>query len=201
MNTLAPVTGLRSERTSATSLASVDLPEAGANDLENAEARRRQEWRAYLKMAKGDVQFTSAANLDIDVDFRVIPGPAVFPAGSATSISLAWFNLRRGLTSQKVLIRDEDAVCRYLEGHADLYEVLEGICQSARNEFGPPASLRLELYRDPEIVDKYLVLYVRLPDYGRNMLQRIRSVSAAHEDELWDKSGMILVTTDYGPVR
>jgi hypothetical protein len=102
---------------------------------------------------------------------------------------------------QDVESKRADEVRTYLVRHPDLAGIPERIYETARQEFGPDASLSLELYRDPEIEDEYLALYVRLRSYGPDTLQRIRAVCAAHESELWDKSGSILVTTDFRLVR
>jgi hypothetical protein len=89
----------------------------------------------------------------------------------------------------------------YLDRHPDLFGVTERICKAARREFGPEAVLTLGVYRDPEIPEEYPLLRVRLPSYAPDTLRRIRSVSDPYEQELSDKSGSIVVTTDFRPLR
>jgi hypothetical protein len=89
----------------------------------------------------------------------------------------------------------------YLVRHPDLASAVESVCRAARQEFGGEAELLLRVYHDPEIKDEYLTLCVRLPAYGEDFLPRLRSVSAAHEELFWDKSGGILLTTDFRPPR
>jgi hypothetical protein len=112
-----------------------------------------------------------------------------------------WCKLLSTLAQIGVAVRREDEVRDYLDSHADLLTPVEEVCRSARQEFGPDASLALEVYRDTEIEDEYLTLYVRLPSYPPDTLRKIRSVSEAHEQLLEDKSGTLLVTTDFCPTR
>lgn len=69
-------------------------------------------------------------------------------------------------------------VGRYLGEHTELRSVVPPICQRVRDEFGPDAELSLELYRDPEIDDRYLTLEVR-PE-----LQRMRRDEARRDQPL-----------------
>ncbi len=104
------------------------------------------------------------------------------------------------LLSSTVEVRGVAEVRSYLDRHAAMFEVVEHICKAARREFGPEASLTLQVYRDPEIEDEYLLLRVRLRSYPPDTMPRIRSISDPYEDELRDKSGSIIVTSDFGPV-
>src|SRR5690349_7301560 len=114
---------------------------------------------------------------------------------------LAWSNLRSTLIQTGVKVCRENEVRSYLERHPDMLAAVEAVCRSAAQEFGPGASLTLEHYRDPEIADERLTLYVRLPSYPPDMLCRIHAVADAHENSLEDKSGTLLVTTDFCPSR
>jgi hypothetical protein len=94
----------------------------------------------------------------------------------------------------------EAEVVRYLERHPGLAGGVEAIREAARREFGPQAELSLSVYRDPEIEDEYLTLNIRLTAYGDDTLSRIRALSEPFEEHLWDGSGSVLVTTDFGPI-
>ena len=49
------------------------------------------------------------------------------------------------------------------------------------------------------VIDGYSQLaLMKLP---ADTMKRIQSVSDAHESVLWDKSGAILITTDFRPLR
>ena len=70
----------------------------------------------------------------------------------------------------------------YLDEHGDLSQLLPEICGQIRKQFGPEAELSLELYRDPEINDRYLTLYLRqeiplnYPHTARLAMQVIRQI-------------------------
>jgi hypothetical protein len=109
----------------------------------------------------------------------------------------AWQEVRSTLDSCGVALESEEAVRSYLARHADTVDAVGEACRTARQEFGPDASLSLQVYRDVEIADEYLTLYVRLAGYSQDTLRRIKAVSAAIEHHLCDRSGSLLVTTDF----
>src|SRR5262249_51041971 len=113
----------------------------------------------------------------------------------------SWSQFCSAMTDLQIQLAQESEVRSYLAHHPDLTEIVEGICRSARQEFIPDAALVLGVYRDPEIKDEYLSLCIRLASYPADVLDRIRAVSAAHDDTLASKSGSILVTTDFRPLR
>jgi hypothetical protein len=112
-----------------------------------------------------------------------------------------WSKTRLALHSQRIAFQGEDEVSVYLDEHSDLCGPVESLCTLARKEFGQDAELSLSLYRDPEADDRYLLLQVRMRSYPADTMKRIQSVSDAHESVLWDKSGAILITTDFRPLR
>jgi hypothetical protein len=98
-----------------------------------------------------------------------------------------------------VKIPNPSEVADYLYDHLDMGWVLLVACQAACDTFENEAQLCLEVYRDPEIDDKYLVLYVRQEHYEADILDKIDSASAKYEKELVGKSGWFLLTTDFRP--
>ena len=92
-------------------------------------------------------------------------------------------------------------VLAYLRSHRRLATLVPQVCSQARKEFGPDAELILKLYRDPEIKDRHLSLYVRLRAYDDTVLQRMDRVSAHFADELCSASGFLVITTDLRPAR
>jgi hypothetical protein len=92
-------------------------------------------------------------------------------------------------------------VSAYLGQHSDLCGPVESMCALARKQFGHDAELSLSLYRDPEANDRYLLLQVRMRAYPADTMKRIQSISDAHESVLWDKSGTILISTDFCPLQ
>lgn len=102
--------------------------------------------------------------------------------------------------SAVVAVEGLDEVQSYLDTHLDMIDVTRLICRAARQAFGSEAGLTLKVYHDPEIDDSYLLLRVRLPSYAPDTLQRIRALTDPYETELSEKSGAILVTTDFCPM-
>ena len=108
--------------------------------------------------------------------------------------------LETALADQGIAVPRPAAVRKYLASHRDLAKLLPSVCKQARREFGPDAELRLEVYRDPEIDDRHLTLYVRLPAYENIAITQLMDcVTQPFEDELCRASGYLLVTTDFRP--
>ena len=101
------------------------------------------------------------------------------------------------IARQRIAIPDRQAVVEYLNLHPDLRELLTDIAAKTRRLFGPDVELSLEIYKDPEIDDRYLALYVRHDHYGPEILQRIEKVNRAFDDRLEKASGYFAVTTDF----
>jgi hypothetical protein len=75
------------------------------------------------------------------------------------------------------------------------------IAEQARQEFSHDAERSLELYRDPEVNDQYLTLYIRQTRYDADILARIHRVVEPFADQLAQASGYLLLTTDFRPPR
>lgn len=101
-----------------------------------------------------------------------------------------------GLAADGVLLPERAKVRSYLERHRALARLVPAICSEARKEFGEAAELCLELYRDPEIQDRHLILYVRLPAYDESILERLDRVTQPFDEGLSTSPGHLLVTTD-----
>src|SRR5437016_5993795 len=71
-----------------------------------------------------------------------------------------------GLAALGVVSDSGESVRAYLARHRDLVALLPAICAAARKAFAAPTELSLEMYRDPEVNDEYLTLYVRMPEYA-----------------------------------
>lgn len=105
------------------------------------------------------------------------------------------------LGNHRVICPRWDEVAEYLLHHADLAPMLPAICEAARKEFGPEAELELEVYKDPEIDDRYLSLCVRLGRYEPNFMDRIEAVSEQFNAELEQVSDYFLIVTDFRKPR
>ncbi|MGH8065712.1 MAG: hypothetical protein ACRERE_10875 [Candidatus Entotheonellia bacterium] len=103
------------------------------------------------------------------------------------------------LLDQGVLIPQPSEVRNYLLRYFDLTRILRSTCKLAIEWFVRPSQLSLEVYRDPEIEDRYLTLYIRQPQYNEDILERIEKLRAEYEMDLTDSPGWFLVTTDFRP--
>ncbi len=69
--------------------------------------------------------------------------------------------------------------CKHIWCGIHLREVVQVVCRTAAECFGEQVQLSLEVYRDPEIRDEYLTLYVRQENYDDEQLfNTIDEVSA-----------------------
>src|SRR5688572_10327688 len=80
---------------------------------------------------------------------------------------------------------------RYLSDHSTLRSLVPRICERVRAEFGNAAELSLELYRDPEIDDRYLSLDIRQDQYASDIISRLDQLSEEFATELGQCSGHI----------
>lgn len=87
----------------------------------------------------------------------------------------------------------------YLVDHPDMADTVLVVCQASRQLFGARAQLSLELYRDPEIDDQYLTLYVRQRAYQADLLAIIDDLRASLRWALSGTAGWLLITTDFQP--
>jgi len=101
------------------------------------------------------------------------------------------------LILRQVSIPKPEEVRYYLRQYPDIIDLLDFVCDKTRNRFGLPTQISLELYRDPEIDDQYLTIYVRQKEYEKDIISKIEEIRSIYCDELADKSGYFLLTTDY----
>ena len=113
---------------------------------------------------------------------------------SATSNRVA---VLKRLSSHNIVIANQGEIARYLDGHAQLGKLLPRICAKVRKDFGAEVELALELYKDPEIDDRYLTLYVRVPEYDAEILQRIDDATDRFDQQIAKATGYLLITTDF----
>jgi hypothetical protein len=71
------------------------------------------------------------------------------------------------------------------------------VCEDATASFGDDSTLTLLLYRDPEIEDRYLALYIRRPTYDTDFTNRLDEFNEKWEQRLGERSDCVLVTTDF----
>jgi hypothetical protein len=115
----------------------------------------------------------------------------------ARAASLDVHDIINQLAEHEVLLPNRDQVQAYLAQHSDLASLLDDMCKRIRCTFGPTVELCLEIYKDPEIDDRYLTLYVRQNSYPSDFVDRIDAMCAEFHAALDAVSGYFLVTTDF----
>jgi len=105
--------------------------------------------------------------------------------------------LLKRLSSENVKVPKRQEVLAYLVRYKQLAKLVPEICMQIRHAFGPNAELSLELYRDPEIDDRYLTLYIRQQTYDPEIMEKIETECRRFNGNLEQVSGYLLVTTDF----
>ncbi len=105
--------------------------------------------------------------------------------------------LLESLRARGIRIPRPAEVSDYLTHYPDVIELAEKVCELTREEFDGSAELSLELYRDPEIDDQYLTLYVRPDVWDQVTWDKIERIHYGYELELADLSGWFLVMADF----
>lgn len=101
------------------------------------------------------------------------------------------------LSLKQISIPKPGSVRGYLLQYPEMADILTPACQELKEQFGENGRLSLELYIDPEIEDDYLALYVRQKNYDSHILDIIEAVSKKLEKELSERSGYLLITSDF----
>jgi hypothetical protein len=112
-----------------------------------------------------------------------------------------WSEVAQGLASSSIRLSSPDGVSSYLAGHTELARLLPEICRVVRRELGPRVELSLELYKDPEVDDRYLTLYVRMERYEPNIMDHLQEVSSRFDSSLEAVPGYFLLATDFSRPR
>jgi hypothetical protein len=111
----------------------------------------------------------------------------------------------------QVRVKNPKLVGRYLRKFNDIIDVVPEAVSAAKRHF-PEAQLVLDLYQDPEIDDRYLVLHVRLWSYDdqsvmegvggtrkelKGFIDSLEKAEAEFLHLLVNKRGWLQLTTDF----
>ena len=105
------------------------------------------------------------------------------------------------LCAQGIRIPRPAEVRDYLTRYPDVIASVRNASEVAVREFAGKAVLSLELYVDPEIDDRYLVLYVRQEEIDPNLYEMVQRVSEGYDCELDGSNGCFWVMTDFQPPK
>lgn len=101
------------------------------------------------------------------------------------------------LQDAPIVVPQPAAVQDYLARHPDMVDIVAQMGHGLQHEFGDTMQIALEFYTDPEADDEYLTYSLRAHKYEDDVMERIDTVSDEYDLSLADKSGWLLVTTDF----
>lgn len=102
------------------------------------------------------------------------------------------------IAANRINVPEPSLIRAYLNEHLDLLDVLTRTCRTVSETFrGDDAQLLLTVYSDPEIENKYLILYIRKSEYPDDFVSILNTIYAEYASSLLDKSGWFQVTTDF----
>lgn len=95
-----------------------------------------------------------------------------------------------------VTVTNTEGVVGYLEQHPDVVAALLKAAEETRKRF-PEAQLVLTVYEDMEFEHSYLTLYIRLWEYGPELMQSLDEIDTQYVPLLQGANGWFLLTTDF----
>jgi hypothetical protein len=98
--------------------------------------------------------------------------------------------------AQQVQLEDPESIREYLLQFNDLLDLIPHAVRVVRKHF-PEARMVMTVYQDPEIEDRYLVLYIRLRQYDDSFLDRLEKAERDFLPLLTNKRGWIQLSTDF----
>ncbi len=98
--------------------------------------------------------------------------------------------------ARQVQLEDPDSIREYLLQFTDLLDLIPRAVWVVRKHF-PEAHVVMTVYQDPEIEDRYLVLYIRLRQYDDSFLDRLEKAERDFLPLLTNKRGWIQLSTDF----
>lgn len=103
------------------------------------------------------------------------------------------------LMKDGIIIQNPDEIRHYLLQHQDMICIILPMCDKVREKFQHIAEISIDIYKDKEIVDTYIVIYIRQVEYTHEIIDIIDQISDKCEMLLYNKSGRLNITTDFKP--
>lgn len=157
---------------------------------EETKIRTEETWFWPIQTPQGLSLLTSFAELSQALQLSDVPGVS-------TSVFKEVESIIRWLAEEEVRLHNAEKIQDYLAEFPDLIEVLLRAVRAVK-KYLPGAQLILKVYQDPEIEDRYLALYVRLPQYDEKVMERIEAAESEYIEFLADSKGWLQLTTDFG---
>ncbi|EKF49130.1 hypothetical protein H17ap60334_07428 [Thermosipho africanus H17ap60334] len=124
----------------------------------------------------------------------------IWPSSTKSTLTDKIYSFISNVIQMGVHVEEDKKVSNYLLNFPDMQWVIN-IAIEVVKRYLPGVKLFLDLYQDPEIEDKFLVLYVRTTNYNRDFIEKLRKAEEEVIKLLVDKQGWIQITSDFREVR
>jgi len=104
-------------------------------------------------------------------------------------------NLMKWLENH-VDIKSQKQIKYYLSVYRDLIDLIPKAVSIAKKHF-PESHIVIDVYKDPEIEDSYIILYIRLDQYDESFIERLATAESEFLPLLANKKGWIQLSTDF----
>lgn len=101
----------------------------------------------------------------------------------------------------KAIIEEPSEVRRYLYRYPEIAELAQFVSEQVYHNFDSDAQLCLGVNGDEYRDSEYLALFIRLPKYDDNAMDRIEKIQKSYFDLLSTMTGWFLFATDFSPSR
>ncbi|MBC7353249.1 MAG: hypothetical protein H5U08_12880 [Thermogutta sp.] len=118
------------------------------------------------------------------------------PSSTSSALSEEIVEVLEQLEKMGIRVLTPDDVLQYFWENPHLIELTRDLARLARERL-PEAILSLEISRDPEGDEEYIVIYARFRDYDETIVRKIRDVRKEFISRLSDEREWPLLTTDF----
>lgn len=115
-----------------------------------------------------------------------------------TSIELRIEETLRRLSQRGILLKNIGDIREYLLNFPNLIDLVPTAVNIVKN-YLPDAQIVIDVYKDPEINDSYLMIDVRSKHYDDDFMEKLEKAESEFVEFLVDKEGWIQLTTDFEP--
>jgi len=134
-----------------------------------------------------------------DFDLAKLAPYSLVDVDKSSDITTEIETLLNLLVSKKIIIPKPAEIRRYLMVYTDMIHIILPICGIINEKLNAPAQVSLEVYKDTEIKDEHLVIYMRQAVYDDEIMNIIDEISEECDGLLHNKSGWLIITTDFKP--
>ena len=100
------------------------------------------------------------------------------------------------LLESNVEINNRTHIKNYLSLFSDLIDLIPIAVSVAKKHF-PEGHIVVDVYKDPEIEDSYIIFYIKLSQYDDSFIDRLATAESELLPLLVNKKGWIQLSTDF----